>query len=337
MRRPQTDARRTVKARPTPSSARSAPQAPDTPTPITYSAPGYQRPKGRPRPTPAPPGSREAREDAEAEERGRPDWWTPYLQQKPSMPNLAPNLRSDAAWMQKQLSSVGGKNLAPDARHDLLWLQHRLAGAGGKLHEAMQAIGNAGDRSQNGGRSVNFKPGAGMSDSSLAPETAKQKAYDRAVDRDLKGPRPAQTGKSAGAYVARDTAPARPETSAGDLGVASFVTGVPLAILVAVAHQESGFHQSSVSPAGAIGTMQLLPSTAKELGVNPNKQLENIIGGARYLKQMYGKYHSWPLALAAYNAGSGAVDKYGGIPPFAETQNYVKDVLSLAKHLQQVQ
>ena len=339
MRRPQTDARRTAKGRPTPTVERSATRTQDTPTPITLSEPVYQRPKGRPRPTPPPPGSQEAREDAEADERGRPDWWTPYLQQRPSMPNLAPNLRSDAAWLQRQLSSVGGQNLAPDARHDLLWLQHRLAGAGGKLHEAMQAIGNAGDRSQSGGRNVHFKPGGGTSDSSLAPETAKQKAYDRAVDRELKGSGPAQTAAPKSpqvGYVARDSAPAGPETNAGDLGKASVVTGVPLAILVAVAHQESGFRQSAVSPAGAIGTMQLMPGTAKALGVNPNKQLENIIGGARYLKQMYEKYHSWRKALAAYNAGSGAVDRYGDVPPYAETQNYVKNVLSLAKHLQQV-
>jgi soluble lytic murein transglycosylase-like protein len=101
-------------------------------------------------------------------------------------------------------------------------------------------------------------------------------------------------------------------------------------LLSAVICQESGFHADAVSKAGAVGLMQLMPDTARSLGVaNPFDPQQNVEGGSLLLRQLLDRYHGRvDLALAAYNAGSGAVDKYGGVPPFAETQAYVKNILS---------
>ncbi len=96
----------------------------------------------------------------------------------------------------------------------------------------------------------------------------------------------------------------------------------------AIAQAESGFNPNAVSKAGAQGLMQLMPSTAQGLGVKALLDpVENVQGGTRYLKSLLDKYHSIPKAVAAYNAGPGAVDKYNGIPPYTETQNYVRRVL----------
>jgi len=107
--------------------------------------------------------------------------------------------------------------------------------------------------------------------------------------------------------------------------------GVDPSLLAAVASQESGFNSQAVSPTGAQGLMQFMPSTAKGLGVNAFDPSSAIDGAARYLSSLTQQFGSTPLALAAYNAGPGAVRQHGGIPPYSETQNYVRSVLSKAE------
>ncbi|MBR1855663.1 MAG: lytic transglycosylase domain-containing protein [Oribacterium sp.] len=105
--------------------------------------------------------------------------------------------------------------------------------------------------------------------------------------------------------------------------------GIPEKILKAVAKTESDFQVTAVSKAGAMGIMQLMPATAKELGVSdPFNPEQNIMGGAKLLASNLKEFGGdLKLALAAYNAGSGAVRKYDGIPPYEETQNYVKKIM----------
>ncbi|SEN91466.1 Transglycosylase SLT domain-containing protein [Pseudorhodobacter antarcticus] len=102
---------------------------------------------------------------------------------------------------------------------------------------------------------------------------------------------------------------------------------IPEDLFLRLVQQESGWNPSAKSHAGATGLAQLMPGTAKFLGVNINDPHQNLEGGARYLRMMYNKFGSWRLALAAYNAGPGAVEKHSGIPPFAETKNYVRVIL----------
>lgn len=115
----------------------------------------------------------------------------------------------------------------------------------------------------------------------------------------------------------------------GLIGLTALEHSLQPALVKAVIAAESNFDPEAVSHKGAQGLMQLMPTTAQLLGVeNPFHPVENVRGGARYLRLMLDRYGDVERALAAYNAGPEAVDRYGGIPPFRETRDYVRRVLT---------
>jgi len=109
--------------------------------------------------------------------------------------------------------------------------------------------------------------------------------------------------------------------------------GVDPRLLASVARAESNFRPTAKSPAGATGLMQFMPATARSMGIDPLDPNQAIDGAARYLRQQMDKFGSVDLALAAYNAGPGAVSRFGGIPPYSETRNYVTKVLGSLRDL----
>jgi soluble lytic murein transglycosylase-like protein len=120
---------------------------------------------------------------------------------------------------------------------------------------------------------------------------------------------------------------------ANEITAAAQRNGIDPALLAGLVKQESGFNANAVSPAGARGLTQLMPATAAGLGVtDPTNPAQALEGGAKYLKQQLDRFGGdVAKALAAYNAGPGAVEKFGGVPPYAETQNYVQRVQANAE------
>jgi soluble lytic murein transglycosylase-like protein len=134
-----------------------------------------------------------------------------------------------------------------------------------------------------------------------------------------------------GAAGATSGTPGASTPYAAEIDAAAKKYGVDSGLLRGLIRQESNFNPNAGSPAGARGLTQLMPGTAAALGVNPAIPAQAIEGGAKYLRQQLDKFGNDPAkALAAYNAGPGAVQRYGGVPPFAETQNYVRKVMAYA-------
>jgi soluble lytic murein transglycosylase-like protein len=123
---------------------------------------------------------------------------------------------------------------------------------------------------------------------------------------------------------------APPSRFAGIIDAAARQNRLDPALLDSVIRQESGFRADVVSGAGAVGLMQLMPATARELGVSdPFDPAQNVEGGAKYLRSLLDRYDGrLDLALAAYNAGPAAVDHFGGVPPYRETQEYVSSIMA---------
>ncbi|MGI9192075.1 MAG: tape measure protein, partial [Chitinophagaceae bacterium] len=197
---------------------------------------------------------------------------------------------------------------------------------------------------------INLKEMAGLKDAgTVDPEVSKLMRYGsgQATIGEIAGP-PPQTATAQKEFFdgvkrgANDAALAMSKLSDKQKAVAQIVIDtakaykVDPAFALAIAQQESGFNQLAKSAAGARGVMQLMPATAKGLGVNLNDLNDNIKGGVMYLAQQEKQFKSLRLAAAAYYAGPGAVQKYGGVPPYKETQNYVTSVGALYQKWQKV-
>lgn len=156
---------------------------------------------------------------------------------------------------------------------------------------------------------------------------AAQAGTNAAISASAQSPASESTQTTAASDNGSDGIPAKISQA---IQQASEKYGVPEKLIQAVIKQESGYRPDAVSAAGAAGLMQLMPETAASLGVsNVLDPEQNVDAGTKYLKSLLGKYdHNVQLALAAYNAGPGNVDRYGGIPPFQETQKYVSSIMN---------
>jgi soluble lytic murein transglycosylase-like protein len=143
---------------------------------------------------------------------------------------------------------------------------------------------------------------------------------------------PGQQTSSVSVSAASGTTPGATTNFESEINAAATSNGIDPALLKGLVQQESGFDPNARSGAGAVGLTQLMPGTAAALGVtDPTDPVQSLQAGARYLREQLDRFGGDErLALAAYNAGPGAVAKYGGVPPYAETQGYVNKVLANA-------
>lgn len=177
------------------------------------------------------------------------------------------------------------------------------------------------DRHESGGGMVRLHTSTGVIE---LPESA---VAGFEVDEYV-APPPAAPPALALAKPAAPPAPEPQKTPRELVEDAAARAGLPPAIVHSVARAESGYRTDALSRKGAIGLMQLMPGTAADLSADPHNPRENAEAGAMYLREMLIKYDGdVPKALAAYNAGPGAVDKYNGVPPYAETRSYVNRVI----------
>jgi soluble lytic murein transglycosylase-like protein len=141
------------------------------------------------------------------------------------------------------------------------------------------------------------------------------------------------TGRGAAPSGWADVLPAAGRPWAGAIDAAATTAGVDPRLLAAITQAESGFNPGALSSAGAVGLTQLMPGTASGLGVDPTDPVANLDGGGRYLAGQLDSFGRVDLAVAAYNAGPGAVRQAGGVPDYPETQAYVRRVLGYYQQL----
>jgi soluble lytic murein transglycosylase-like protein len=162
------------------------------------------------------------------------------------------------------------------------------------------------------------------------PQEEPSERFDKVLEEKLDDPYEEDGFSPIGEIAVPESVAERLALWEPDLQSLSEQYGVDPDLARAVMRLESGGNPNAVSSAGALGLMQLMPGTARGLGVDPMDPKRNLEGGIKYLAQLADKYEGdYEKTLAAYNAGSGRVDSYGGIPPFPETERYVKNVLAL--------
>jgi soluble lytic murein transglycosylase-like protein len=187
----------------------------------------------------------------------------------------------------------------------------------------------AADRHEVDGATIRIFSGDGVTEMRLDQVSAIELVESPVVEAAL--PTPPTPVASAESIKPAITGPAPTEatslTPAELAASAARKYALPSAFVASVMRAESGFNAAAVSPKGAVGLMQLMPDTARGLGVDPNIPADNVDAGTRYLRDLLARYENDPhqvvLALAAYNAGPAAVDKYHGVPPYRETREYI--------------